>query len=131
MCDNTERSERIVDYLYGELDANRQREFEAHLGACAACRAEVTSLGLTRERLAEWAPPEQAEAGLALRVVRERAGSPVPAPARGTWGPWGLAAAATRGLAAAAAVAHLEVRVGSEGLVVRTGWAQPVNSATS
>lgn len=131
MCDNTERSGRIVDYLYGELDAHGRQTFEAHLGACVTCRTEVAALGLTRERIAEWAPPEHAEAGLGLRVVREGAGGPVPAPARGTWAPWGLAAAAALVLAASAAIANLEIRVGPEGLVVRTGWAQPVSPATS
>jgi hypothetical protein len=124
MCDNAERSERIVDYLYGELDADRQQEFEAHLEACATCRTEVAGLGLTRERMAEWAPSEPAEAGLGLRVVREGADRPPPAPLRGAWATWGLAAAATLVLAASAAIANLEIRVGSEGLVVRTGWAQ-------
>lgn len=127
LCDIAERDEQIVDYLYGELDAASREAFEAHLRACAVCRAEISGLESTRERIAAWAPPEPAEAGLGLRVVRESA-APVapPVPSRWSLPRWGLAAAAALVLAASAAVANLEIRVGSDGLVVRTGWAQAV-----
>lgn len=129
MCEIAERDERIVDYLYGELDGAGARAFEGHLEACAACRAEIAGLEVTRERIAAWAPDEPAEAGLGLRVVRdaERAS---PAPGHSYAG-WGLAAAAALVLAASAAIANLEVRVGPDGLVVRTGWAAPAGPATA
>jgi hypothetical protein len=124
LCEIAERDEQIVDYLYGELDAASRESFDAHLRSCAVCRAEVSGLDATRARIAAWAPPEQAEAGLGLRVVRDGEPASAPPPARWSLPGWGLAAAAALVLAASAAIANLEIRVGSEGLVVRTGWAQ-------
>jgi hypothetical protein len=35
--------ERLVDFLYGELDAEARSAFDAHLNGCGACRGEVAS----------------------------------------------------------------------------------------
>lgn len=130
MCDYAERTEQLVGYLYGELGAGEREAFEAHLAACGACRAEVAGLETTRARMAEWVPPEAAPSGApdisdtGLRLVRGSDITPAPPPARRLMPAWALAAAATLVLAAGAAIANLEVRLGSDGLVVRTGWAQ-------
>jgi RNA polymerase sigma-70 factor (ECF subfamily) len=34
--------QRLVDFLYGELDAGARAAFDAHLKACDACRGAVT-----------------------------------------------------------------------------------------
>jgi len=56
--------ERLVDYLYGELDGATRAAFQAHLTGCAACREEVT--GAERARL------------VAREVVRRPLGDAVP-----------------------------------------------------
>ena len=33
--------ERLIDFLYGELDAGARAAFDAHLKGCDACRGEV------------------------------------------------------------------------------------------
>jgi hypothetical protein len=44
-----ELGERIVDHLYGELGAEEQAAFEAHLAGCPGCQREVASLGKARQ----------------------------------------------------------------------------------
>lgn len=117
MCDS---KELLVGFLYGEIDPVSKRSFERHLASCADCRDELTELGATREQIALWAPPD---ADLGFRIVR---GADAPAPSRFrlfSFSPaWAFAAAALLLLAVGAAVANLDVRYGSDGLVVRTGW---------
>ena len=116
MCD---RQEQLIGFLYGELDPSESQAFEQHLFACADCRVELESLRTTRGQIAAWTPPDP---HLDFQIVR----GPVPArpaPARFRISPaWGLAAAAVLVMAIGAAIANLEIRVGSDGLVVRTGW---------
>src|SRR5262249_32129722 len=118
MCDS---KELLVGFLYDEIDPVSKRTFERHLLTCSDCRDELAELGATREQIALWAPPD---ADLGFRIVR---GADTPAPRRSrfpfSFSPaWGLAAAALIMLAIGAAIANLDVRYGSEGLVVRTGW---------
>jgi hypothetical protein len=117
--------ERLLDYLYDELPAVERKAFEVHLHDCAACRAELAALGSTREALALWSPPDPE---LGFRIVRNE----TPAPRRSFWSfapAWGLPAAAVLLLSIGAAIANLEVRYGSDGVVVRTGWGRPAASA--
>jgi hypothetical protein len=117
MCDNVERRDDILGYLYDELDPTARQAFEAHLSACGTCRAEVTGLEAARGHLASWVVPDARAASPGLRLV-----APADAPRR--WPAWGLAAAATLVLGLSAALANLEVKVGADGLVLRTGWSQ-------
>jgi hypothetical protein len=116
MCD---RKEQLIGFLYGELDPSEARVFEQHLFTCAECRVELEDLRATRGQIAAWTPPEP---HLDFQIVR----GPVPArpaPPRFRVAPaWGLAAAASLVMAIGAAIANLDVRVGRDGLVVRTGW---------
>lgn len=113
MCDK----ELLVGYLYDEIDAASRRAVEAHLASCAACRDEVGQLRATRRHLAEWAPPEN-DLGFQIVTVARR-----PRVSRFRFSPvWGLAAAAVLVLAAAAAIANVEVRYGADGMTLRTGW---------
>jgi hypothetical protein len=119
MCDK----ELLVAYLYDELPAAERSRFEAHLFSCAECRDEVAGLRATRAHLASWAPP-QPEFG--FQIIRAGV-APAAAPRRFRITPaWGLAAAAILVLAVASAIANLEVQIGREGFVVRTGWARQV-----
>ena len=113
MCDK----ELLLGYLYDELPASDRHAFDRHLASCADCREEVGGLRGTRTHLTSWAPPEP---DLGFEIVR----SARPAPARWwrTSPAWGLAAAAVLTLAAGAAIANIEIRVGGDGVVVQTGW---------
>jgi hypothetical protein len=117
MCDS---KELLVGFLYDEIDPVSKRSFERHLATCADCRDELAELGATREQIALWAPPD---ADLGFRIVRG-ASAPVPSRFRflSSSPAWAFAAAALLVLAIGAAIANLNVRYGSDGLVVRTGW---------
>ena len=114
MCNH----ERLLDYLYGELPASERDAFERHLHDCVECRTELAELGGTRLALASWSPPESE---LGFKIFRSS--EPQPRAAHRFRPAWGLAAAAVLVLAAAAAIANLEVRYDSNGFLVRTGWA--------
>jgi anti-sigma factor RsiW len=114
MCEK----DRLVEYLYDEMPPTARQTFEAHLSECADCRAEVASLGGVRTALTRWTPPEP---DFAFEVVRTPAARSAQRWFRVSPG-WGLAAAAVLVLAAASAVANIEVTYGASGLTVRTGW---------
>jgi hypothetical protein len=121
MCDS---KELLVSFLYDEIDPASKREFQKHLSTCVECRDELAELGATRAQIATWTPPD---ADLGFRMVREAA-----SPKRRwfQWSPaWGFAAAAVVLLAISAAIANLDIRYGSDGLVVRTGWNHSVELA--
>jgi anti-sigma factor RsiW len=114
--------EQLVGYLYDELDATERSTFEAHLATCAECRTEVAGLRRTRQHLTTWAPPEPE---FNFHIVRGAAAAPSARRWFGFVPQWAMAAAASvLVLAGAAAIAHVEVRYGPEGFVVRTGWAE-------
>jgi anti-sigma factor RsiW len=115
MCDS---KELLVSYLYDELDSRDKETFRAHLASCADCRDEMAGLRATQGHLAAWAPPEP---DLGFQIIRRASAQP-PAPRVRLNPLWGLAAAAVLVLAAGAALAHIEVRYGTDGLVLRTGW---------
>jgi signal transduction histidine kinase len=120
MCDK----ERIVAYVYEELDRAGRAQVEAHLKTCAECREEVAGLRSVRVDLASWAPP-QPEFG--FHIVRDR---------KPTWRAWwtpafGLAAAAVLILAIASAIANVDISYGTEGLHVRTGRGRVATTAAT
>jgi anti-sigma factor RsiW len=117
MCDK----DLLVGYLYGELEPAEQRAFSAHLTSCAKCRAEVEGLRATRVHLPAWTPPAP---DFGLRIVRN-VEAPPPARRFRVAPVWGLAAAAVLVLAAAAAIANLEVTFGTGGITIRTGRGVP------
>jgi len=122
MCDS---KELIVGYLYDDLTETERRSFDAHMTVCGECRDGLIALRATRAHLGLWSPPVR---DLGIRVVREEIGEPahvLPMRPRWTWMPaFGLAAAAVLVLAAATAIANLEVRYDANGFAVRTGWAR-------
>lgn len=116
MCDK----EQLVSYLYEDLPDVERAAFERHLRDCAACRAELHALRGVRADLISWSPPQP---DFGFRVVRE----PKVLPMRPSWRAWwtpaaGLAAAAVLVLAAASAIARVEISSGPQGFTVRTGW---------
>lgn len=119
MCTDTFK-ESLVGYLYSELTPEDRRAFEAHLKTCAPCRAEVAELRAVRDDLLAWAPPECRDLPSSWAVAP--AAAPAPMARMRAWMPaFGLAAAAMLVLAVSAAIANVEVRYDSNGLVVRTG----------
>jgi anti-sigma factor RsiW len=119
MCDYGDRQEHLLGYLYDELPAPARQVFEAHLSACAECRTELAGFETTRGHLAAWVVPDARAASPGLRLVAPVAPSP-----RRRLPAWGLAAAAMLVLGLSAALANLEIRVGTDSLTLRTGWAQ-------
>ncbi len=124
ICDK----DTLVGYIYDELESGERASFEAHLSTCESCREEVAGLRATRAHLARWAPPEPDFGIPRFRIVRD---NEVPGHERRfrVSPAWGLAAAAVLLLAVASAIANLEVRYGTDGLVVRTGWARTAPAA--
>ncbi|HEY7498682.1 MAG TPA: zf-HC2 domain-containing protein [Vicinamibacterales bacterium] len=115
MCDK----ELLIGYLYGELRLSDRDAFERHLGACAECRSEVEGLSGTRAQLQSWTPPSPE---LGFEIVRGPQRPPAAAKRWGLSPAWGLAAAAMLVGAVSAAIANVEVTVGSSGVKLRTGW---------
>jgi anti-sigma factor RsiW len=116
MCDK----ERLVSYLYDDLGDGERAAFERHLRDCGDCRGELNALRGVRADLVSWSPPQP---DFGFRVVRE----PKVLPMRASWRAWwtpaaGLAAAAVLVLAAASAIARVEITSGPQGFTVRTGW---------
>jgi hypothetical protein len=125
MCDKG----LVLGYLYGELSASDREAFDRHLASCAECRSEVEGLRRTRTHLASWAPPEP---DLGFQIIRSAA--PIATASPRWWRPspaWGLAAAATLLLAVSAAIANVEVGVGTSGIVVRTGWSRETSQPSA
>lgn len=122
MCDQ----QLLLSYLYDELPTADRQAFDRHLASCADCRAEVDGLRGTRAHLTSWTPPEP---DLGFQVVRSA--KPAASPRRWWHGSpaWGLAAAALLTVAVSAAVANVEVKVGGDGIVVRTGWNRDATGA--
>ena len=126
MCDK----ELLVSYLYDDLADGERTAFETHLRACAACQDDLNALRGVRADLISWTPPQP---DFGFRVVREP--KVVPMPAR-SWRAWytpaaGLAAAAVLVLAAASAIAHVEIHRGPDGVTVRTGWGSAAPSSAA
>ena len=111
----------LIDYLYGEADADARTRVDAHLRGCAQCADEIRELKDVRGTLEAWDPPETE---LGFRVVT--AADSVPAPAS-LWGRfrrpvWGLAAAAVLVLAAVLAITKPALEIEQGEMVFRIGW---------
>jgi hypothetical protein len=119
--------ESLIAYLYDECDEAGRQEAEDHLARCASCTREVDDLRSIRSTLRQWAPPDDA---LGFRLVQDQ---PARLGRRAWWRlpVWAQAMAAVLILSAGAAIANLEVRYGSDGLTLRTGWqrAEPARPA--
>jgi hypothetical protein len=119
-CDD---KDTLIAYLYGEIDDEMRQQVKAHLRTCAACADEVEGFQAVRRDLLEWQPPEMA---LNFAIVQKPATALRPArwsmPAMPAWA---QVAAAALVFAVGAAVANVQVRYGSDGLLVTTGWLAP------
>lgn len=126
-CDD---KEMLVAYLYGEIDADGCREVERHLRSCATCAQELDGLQAVRRDLEGWQPPQ---ADLGFTIVQKPASMLRPSrwSSIGNMPAWAQAAAAVLVLAVGAAVANIQVRYGTDGVTVTTGWRRaPTTPAT-
>lgn len=125
-CDD---KEMLVAYLYGEIDPEGRHNVERHLHGCAACAEEAASLQSVRGDLESWLPPMP---DLGFTIVRQpaAASAAVLRPPRwsaiGSLPAWAQAAAAILIVGVGAAIANVQVRYGSDGILVTTGWMSPV-----
>ena len=128
----------LVAYLYDEVDAQDRQRVDEHLQHCAGCAGEVAALSGVRTELTQWAPPE-AELGFTIirRDALHKQAAPPPAtvlrPAQ-WWNAvpvWAQAVAAILVLAVSAAIANVQVKSGSDGFVVSTGWMTPAPATTT
>ena len=124
-----EDKDTLVAYLYGEVDSDVRREVERHLRTCIACTREIDGLQEAREDLQLWLPPE-ADLGFSITQTPAAGAAPAPVLTSPRWAAlhglpaWAQVAAAALFVAAAVAIANVQVRSTSEGLVVTTGWMQ-------
>lgn len=149
----------LVSYLYDECVDAERKAVEVHLVECSDCAAELAGMRAVRGSLSQWETPERAlgvrvvsQEGEASSGAASQEPAPVTSPR--TWTPprrgpatesparqrvggpavgtawWLQTAAAVLLVAAAAGVAQVEVRYGSDGLVVRTGWSRAAAPAT-
>jgi hypothetical protein len=139
-------SEQLISYLYDDVSADDRRAFERHLRECSECRDELAGLRDLRSTLSVWTPPQPE---LAFEIADTPAHPRTHTPPRTLthtltprthtlpqWRAWwtpaaGLAAAAVLVLAAASAIAHVEVRRGADGFSIRTGWNTSAPAASS
>ena len=121
-----EDKDTLVAYLYGEVESDMRREVERHLRTCASCARETEGLQEARQDLQLWLPPEPA---LGFSIT-QRSPEPAPVLTSPRWAAlhglprWAQVAAAALVVASAAAIANVQVRSTSDGLVVTTGWMQ-------
>ena len=116
--------EALIDYLYGESDADARRRVDAHLRSCARCADEVRSMTDLRRTIGAWEPPD---ADLGFRMV---AGAGRPARARARWrSTLALAAAAVLAVAAAGLVLRPEIDLPIGDRVLRIGWSDGERAA--
>lgn len=54
MCNEREK---LIGYLYDEVDANERRSVEAHLATCDTCREELSGFRAVRQDLLAWDVP--------------------------------------------------------------------------
>lgn len=54
MCNEREK---LIGYLYDEVDANERRSVEAHLATCETCREELSGFRSVRQDLLAWDVP--------------------------------------------------------------------------
>jgi len=123
------RGDILIGFLYDDIDPAERAAFDRHLTVCAECRQELGQLGLVRERLEQWAPPEPAFL-TDSRSVMDAARTP----ARILQGPgsrvvkrfdlpvWAQVAAAMLLVGLSAGLANLRITYNEAGLSVTTGW---------
>ncbi len=109
--------EALIALLYSEVDDQERDRLSEHIGACAECASEMVALEEARGSLSAWTAPDLTNG---FELVPRAAVSASP------WTSWratfGYAAAAALVLGVSAGIANVDVRYGSDGWALRTGW---------
>ena len=106
------RRDELLDLALGLLEPSEARALEAHAAGCAACRAELASLRQAHRLVAGLPPVEAPGRGAAVLSAAARQAAEAAAEAsRPRWGMPRWLAGGAIGLAGAAALAVLLVRV--------------------
>jgi hypothetical protein len=122
-----DRTDAIVEYLYGEADSLSHHAFARHLAACTMCRDEVGALRSVQRTLGAWAPPEPRRA-LTADTPHGRSAIRLAPPASSNgsrWSSvpvWARAAAAVLCVGLGLGAANLRVNVNQGSVSVQTGW---------
>lgn len=118
-----EDKDTLIDFLYGELDADRRRVFEGHVRTCVPCAMEIEELQSVRGELAEWLPPEAdvdftitPKSAPPATVLQPPRWSLTAVPA------WARVAAAVFIVGAGLGLANVQVRSTADGVTISTGW---------
>ena len=114
----------LVAYLYGEVDHDTRRQFDAHLRRCPICAEEIRGLEGVRASLDSWNPPD-AQLGFRMVTTTRRKGE-------GGWllgrvmspQTWGIAAVIALLVLTAAAITRPEIEFGPDRMVLRIRWPQ-------
>src|SRR5437763_1910919 len=106
-----ESQDLLLDLAYGELEPARAAEVEAHVAACAPCRAEKAQIDLSRRLAAPLRELEEPSANFDEPIVRA-AGAEAGMQADGTPGPVVEVAATVKplGLQAARLDPHAQMK---------------------
>jgi anti-sigma factor RsiW len=72
--------EALVAFVYGESSPAEREAIANHIARCTACSDELEALGLTRQQLAAWVPPEQT---LGFQITRSESGVSPETPSTG------------------------------------------------
>ena len=105
------RLEELLDLALGLLEPAEARALEAHAAACVACRAELASLRRTHRLVAGLPPLEAPERGAAILLAAGRKAADLAAARSPRWWVPRWLAGGALGLAGAAALALLVLRV--------------------
>jgi len=128
MCDEREK---LIGYLYDEVDANERRDVETHLSNCETCREELSAFrGVRQDLLAFEVPPHESVWKPFVTARPQPVWRQVPA--------WSLAAAAAivfavggaGGFAGRALAARSEAPVQVAAIPVAQPTVQPVSAAS-
>lgn len=119
-----DRNDAIVAHLYEDGSEAARAAFQAHVAACAVCRAELAELAAVREQLGTWTPPEPSQA-VTHRTPSPMSRTAAPWTRLAEMPAWAQAAAALLCVGLAAGVANLRIQYDRDGLSVGTGWLAP------
>ncbi|OYT70086.1 MAG: hypothetical protein CFK52_11955, partial [Chloracidobacterium sp. CP2_5A] len=112
----------MVAYLYGEASPAETADIERHLQDCAACRAELEGLQMTRAALQSWE----------MDAIAPRVQLIVKPTLWQAWREffaalsiWGRLAAGATAVVAALALVSFRATIGPQGVSLSLGWSAP------
>jgi hypothetical protein len=105
------RRDQLADLALGLLEPDAARALQAHAGTCATCRAELAALQQTRALMAGLPAPEAPPRGAVVVMAAARQAAEAAGERRPRWAVPRWLAGGALGVAGAAALAVLVIRV--------------------